>query len=79
MDSSDPTKHSNETTDDTNMNRREVLQRLGQVGLYVPPAMLTLLTSRRASAFSPPAPPASAGFRESKSTEQDSPEKPKFY
>jgi len=39
-------------------DRREVLEKLKLIAAYTPPAMLTLMLSQRASAFStPPAPP----------------------
>lgn len=40
------------------MDRREALATLGKFALFTTPVMTTLLTSRKAAAWSPPTPPA---------------------
>ena len=53
----------NQAEQPTDEKRREVLLKLGKVALYTPPALLTLMLSKRASADShiggggPPPPP----------------------
>lgn len=37
--------------------RRDAMQKLGRISVYVPAAVVTLLASKRASAFSEPPPP----------------------
>jgi hypothetical protein len=64
-----PSKDTIETEQDdqaTNEKRRELLIQLGKIAIYTPPAMLTLMVSKKASAQScgpldecdiPPPPP----------------------
>ena len=46
-----------QTGDPTEMDRRKVLETLGKFALLSSPITTTLLTSRKASAWSVPAPP----------------------
>ena len=49
----------NNTEEPDEMSRRQALATLGKFALFTTPVMTTLLTSKKAAAWSPPAPPSS--------------------